>query len=37
MSAMKEEALALLKDTSYFYDASEELLNALAGKLCSYR
>ena len=28
----KEDAVALLKDTSYFYDASDKLLEALSGK-----
>ena len=28
----KESAIALLKDTSYFYDASDKLLDALSGE-----
>ena len=28
----KEAAIALLKDTSYFYDASDKLLDALSGE-----
>jgi len=33
MSSTKEEAIALLKDTPYFYDASDKLLEALSGTL----
>lgn len=31
MSSSKEQAIALLKETPYFYDASEKLLDALSG------
>lgn len=34
MSSTTEDAIDLLKHTSYFYDASDGLLEALAGEFC---